>query len=278
MKKLFALLFALCLIFSLGACGDDAAENKNSESNEVSQLHTHTFEEVSEPIVCDNGGTRVMQCQCGAQQTEEVPPKEHIFGEWVVEKEASDNEEGTKFRSCTECGVEEAGYIPRKNLDKMFKKYGSMFSSCVRFPEFSSLNEFDSSKKFNSIVMWAIFNTKCTYKEDGEYHKTSDMDKIMNEYFGRSVDWTKVGPKEHEWDDTFYDKKSKSVVWASGLGGPGWEISYKGYEIVGENLYEVRWNVKDDGMAPESVNDKVTIRVEFINGAYRIISYSNTTQ
>lgn len=277
MKKITALFLALCLAFSLAACGEGNV--KEDKENNPAEVHTHSFTPSGERnFTCDKGGTIVLKCSCGEEKTEAVAPKDHTFGEWIIEKEPADNEEGKKFKTCSECGVEQVEYIPRKNLDKLFKKYESLFWDCVRFPEFSSTEEFDSSKKFNSIVMWAIFNTKATYKEDGDYHKTSDMDKLMNEYFGRTVDWTKVGPKEYNYDDTFYDKKTKSVVWASGLGGPGWEASYKGYEVIGENLYEVRWNVKDDGMGPEPVNGKVTMKVEFVNGSYRIISYNNTTQ
>ncbi len=92
-------------------CGDSITEiwPKLSES------HEHKFAEeqtMVEEATCAQKGISHIACTvegCGAYKILETPAKSHTFGEWIVTKEATEEEEGTKERTCSVChNVEKA--------------------------------------------------------------------------------------------------------------------------------------------------------------------------
>lgn len=92
MKKIVAIILALCVMLSLPAC------QKKCE-------HTYTNKVTQEPS-CNAAGTRTYTCSlCGDTYAEAIPEIEHTFGAMFVSKEASCVEEGEKSHTCEHCGL-----------------------------------------------------------------------------------------------------------------------------------------------------------------------------
>ncbi len=81
-----------------GICGF-----KDTESIPVLD-HTHKFGEWK-----SDKNSHWKECECG-EKSEEA---EHIFGEWTVIKEATENEEGEERRECEVCGKDETRTIDK---------------------------------------------------------------------------------------------------------------------------------------------------------------------
>ena len=80
------------------------------------QPHTHKFGEwvVVKEATEEEAGLKERTCECGEKESEEIAKKEHVhaFGEWVVVKEATEAEEGLKERTCA-CGEKESESIEK---------------------------------------------------------------------------------------------------------------------------------------------------------------------
>lgn len=274
MKKITALFLALCLAFSLAACGE---EKNNNFNDDVSQEdHTHAFTDITgRTFACNEGGMRILKCECGLQKTESVVPKDHTFGEWVVEKEPTDKADGVRVRICSSCNVEEVEYIPAENLDDMFKTFNGLFDSTSVFKSFSSLDDLDSEDYDWEFLKLATGEVKGYRTEDATYYKTADMDKVLMKYFGRTCDWTRQGEKGEE-NPIYYDSELESVVWCdgAGIGGTSCNTYYKGYTQIDQTHWRVEWSFEDD--QGWGVEGDVTMTVELYNGQYRIVAYHNT--
>ena len=96
-RKLIWLLFLVITLVTLVGC---------------SHKHKYT-EEVVAPTCTEKGYTKYT-CECGESYTgSEVDAKGHNYGEWTVTKEATETEEGSKQRSCSECSEVETESIPK---------------------------------------------------------------------------------------------------------------------------------------------------------------------
>ena len=78
--------------------------------------HTHVFsEEVKNSYkapTCGSAGQKIMRCACGETQTETIPATgKHTYGEWTIDKEATDTENGSKSRICSVCKDKEVVVI-----------------------------------------------------------------------------------------------------------------------------------------------------------------------
>ena len=66
--------------------------------------HTHEFGEwvVVKEATVEEEGSKERTCSCGEKEIEVIAKLEHVhaFGEWVVVKEATETEEGSKEREC----------------------------------------------------------------------------------------------------------------------------------------------------------------------------------
>ena len=76
--------------------------------------HTHTYRRVVTEPTCTEGGYTTYTCTiCGESYTDDkTDALGHDFGEWVVDKEATCEEEGRRTRVCARCETEEAEAIP----------------------------------------------------------------------------------------------------------------------------------------------------------------------
>ena len=117
MKKIAFILLIILSLFII-SCGEHVHEFKNGYCEcglvEPAQDHTHVFGEwvVVKEATVDEVGSKERVCECGAKETETIEKliHTHEYGEWVVVKEATELEEGSKMRVC-ECGEKETDEI-----------------------------------------------------------------------------------------------------------------------------------------------------------------------
>ncbi len=81
----------------------------------LSDTHEHTFSEekkLMEEATCDKKGMIQLDCtveNCDAHKIIGIPMESHNYGEWSITKEPTEEQEGIKTRTCTECkNVEES--------------------------------------------------------------------------------------------------------------------------------------------------------------------------
>ena len=105
MKKFTFGILLLVLCLALVGCG-----------------HKHAYtEEVVEPTCTEKGYTKYT-CECGDTYNDnEVAAKGHSFGDWVVLEEATEQEEGSKERECTECSEKETETIAKLEHTHTYK-------------------------------------------------------------------------------------------------------------------------------------------------------------
>ena len=97
MKKLNLLLF-LVLALLLCGCG-----------------HKHEYTEEVVAPTCTEGGYTKFTCECGdTYNGNEVAAAGHKYGEWVVTKEATEEEKGSKEQTCSVCNDKVTEEIPVK--------------------------------------------------------------------------------------------------------------------------------------------------------------------
>ncbi len=80
----------------------------------------HYVSEVTKEATCTEEGQITYTCTatngtCDKKTyTEVIPKKAHSYGNWVIEKEATETETGLKRHTCTVCGTDETDIIPIK--------------------------------------------------------------------------------------------------------------------------------------------------------------------
>ena len=89
------------------ACGE-------KEQQKIAKLeHTHEYSEKVVAPTCEESGYTLHECKCGESYKDSfVDALGHSFGEWKVTKEATEEAEGLKERSC-ECGFKEEEVIAK---------------------------------------------------------------------------------------------------------------------------------------------------------------------
>ena len=117
MKKISFILLIILSLFII-SCGEHVHEFKNGYCEcglvEPAQDHTHVFGEwvVVKDATVDEVGSKERICECGAKETETIEKlvHTHAYGEWVIVKEATEEEAGLKERVCL-CGEKETEEI-----------------------------------------------------------------------------------------------------------------------------------------------------------------------
>ena len=112
MKKLNLLLF-LVLALLLCGCG-----------------HKHEYTEEVVAPTCTEGGYTKFTCECGdTYNGNEVAAAGHKYGEWVVTKESTEKEKGSKEKVCSVCNDLVVEEIPVKEHEHKYKEKFSHFHS-----------------------------------------------------------------------------------------------------------------------------------------------------
>lgn len=99
MKKAIFIILVFTLLFTLSGC-----------------THEHEYtEEVIAPT-CTESGYTIFTCECGQTHNGlEVDALGHSFSEWIITKEATFEEKGSKERECSVCKEKEVEEIPVNN-------------------------------------------------------------------------------------------------------------------------------------------------------------------
>ena len=128
MKKLLTIVLAAAMLLSLVACGGDKEEEKTPTSDVPVEPtpdeptpeeptpedptvpeHEHKYTENVVAPTCESVGYTEHVCECGdSYKNNFIDEKGHSFGEWIVVKVATVDEEGLKERIC-KCGEKELG-------------------------------------------------------------------------------------------------------------------------------------------------------------------------
>ena len=98
--------------------------------------HEHDYKETKVEPSCTEQGYIEFKCECGDSYKDNfVKAKGHLFGEWVVVKEATVTEEGQKMRTC-ECEEKET-----EKIDKLSNNHTHSFGEWVVVKEATESEE-----------------------------------------------------------------------------------------------------------------------------------------
>ena len=67
--------------------------------------HEHVFGEwmVAKDATCITEGVETRTCECGESETRPLTAKGHTDGEWITDKDATCTEDGSKHQICSVC-------------------------------------------------------------------------------------------------------------------------------------------------------------------------------
>lgn len=101
------------------ACGKTETE---SIPISTTSEHKHSYTATVVEATCSSGGYTRHTCSCGhAYNTDTTPVRSHLYGNWVVTKQATENSPGTRTASCSRCGNEITETIPQLSLETVDK-------------------------------------------------------------------------------------------------------------------------------------------------------------
>ncbi len=103
----------LCQCLALVSCtgtGDGTTEAPDASTapegtDEIDAPHSHSFGawETAVHPYCTSSGSYERHCACGETETKEIGPSGHKPGAWVIIKEATETEEGSRQQICRVC-------------------------------------------------------------------------------------------------------------------------------------------------------------------------------
>jgi len=78
-----------------------------TEPVETEPPHTHSFGAWNTVKIasCTEEGLAERICSCGQKETESIAKTEHRAGEWIIDKDSTETEEGSKHQACEVCGM-----------------------------------------------------------------------------------------------------------------------------------------------------------------------------
>ena len=80
---------------------DKVPTDIHKEEEIIPKTGVHQYKEEITPPTCDENGLKKYVCvTCGDYYTESIPALGHEYGEWIIDKEAGENEKGHKYRIC----------------------------------------------------------------------------------------------------------------------------------------------------------------------------------
>ncbi len=98
-------------------CGD-------TEREEIAPLgHALVHHDAKAPICTESGYEAYDTCtRCGYSTYHEIPAKGHSYGDWVVDRESTTDEEGEMSRKCSSCGD-----VEKQSMPKLVKSNTGLF-------------------------------------------------------------------------------------------------------------------------------------------------------
>ncbi len=112
-RKLLGFLLAVLMVVSVLAL---------SGCNFLNPEHEHDWSdwETIIPSTCQTPGTTERYCDCGESQTKSISVTDHVESDWIIDKEATCIEEGSRYKECTVCKKE----LIRESIPKTDHAYG----------------------------------------------------------------------------------------------------------------------------------------------------------
>ena len=122
MKRIFALLVSMVMLFVLTACGADNPADSKPSVTTAPTTHAHSYSsEVTTPATCEKEGVQTFTCACGHAYTEEIAATgEHAWDSWNTEACALVNRAGTETRTCATCAATETREVTGGVLENSF--------------------------------------------------------------------------------------------------------------------------------------------------------------
>lgn len=106
------------------ACGD------SYKDNEVAATGKHNYEKKVVASTCTAQGYSLYTCACGESYMDDISPATgHSWGAWITVKEATENEEGQKERTCSACSTKEEAVIAK--IDNQKYVYISIYCNTI---------------------------------------------------------------------------------------------------------------------------------------------------
>ena len=159
-----------------------ATDDETTEAPETTEPvvtdppHTHSFGAWNTVKVasCAEEGLSERVCSCGQKETQAIAKTEHKVGEWIIDKEATSTEEGSKHQACTVCGatvkteiIPVTPHIPGEwiiDKEATCTEDGSKHRVCTKCGETADTEVIPA--KGHTEVVDAAVNATCT--EDGK--------------------------------------------------------------------------------------------------------------
>lgn len=125
MRRFWTVLFAVCLVLCLAACGNEVTSGNPSQAGtstpvpDVSSTipeppHAHSYTaHITSRANCTDDGLKTFSCSCGSSYTKNIPSPGHSWGEWTVTRKPTTAAEGNSQRICNTCSTTEDKSIPK---------------------------------------------------------------------------------------------------------------------------------------------------------------------
>ena len=191
-----------------------------SESQIIPALsHTHTFDRWK-----SDSDSHWKECGCGQKDT----AASHNFGDWMVTKEATATAEGSKSRTCVECGYQETATIPMVTPHN--HTFGDWKSNATSHWKECSCGQKDSNAS-HSFGDWTVTKEASTSAEGSRYRTCSVCSYKQTETIP-------VLPHTHTFSRTSAGlKKGKCDICGKAM--PIYNLGGEIYDKPGENLWLV---------------------------------------
>ncbi len=175
-KKIIALALSIFCVMGLVACGNKTNDSTKLENQNTGVTHTHTYS--AEWSKDEMYHWHAATCE----HTDEVSDKaEHTFDEWIMDKAASEEEEGSRHKVCSVCSYEVKETVAKIDQYSSVKiEYNSeidLIPTPINGKKFESFNElltyFNEDFPINNQERFYILNPKLLSKEMGNYFLVS---------------------------------------------------------------------------------------------------------
>jgi len=213
--------------------------------------HTHAFTQQK-----SDGESHWKECSCGQKES----PANHSFGDWTVTKEATASADGSKYRTCSECGYEETQVIPATTHTHTFGSWKS--NSGFHWKE-CSCGQKESSAS-HSFGDWTVTKEATASSEGSRYRVCSvcgykETEKIPMTAHTHTFKRTSAGLKKGKCD-------------ICGAKMPIYNLGTEIYDRPGENLWLV---INDNGSGDWYYEAEVNATVEDYCNAEFANNYSS---
>lgn len=171
--------------------------------------HTHTYtSKVTKSATCTESGIRTYTCSsCDSSYTEVIPAKGHTESDWIIDKQPTATESGSKHTECTVCGTKLKTEViaPTGSSDDDTVNFFTGNATCGSWGQAVSLTAKKDGGTFDPSIIKKDGYIYVEYAAGG-----GNMEVILQSWSG-AANWARVSPYESGWANGHkYDKFSYS--------------------------------------------------------------------